>query len=68
MLKDWNHDLVQQLSETSDSAWRMKEYMKNSKGCEHYSLIWKNLEKDYEQHVKFLTSEITRHVKENRFE
>ena len=46
----------------------MKEYMKNSKGCEHCSLIWKNLEKDYEQHVKFLTSEITRHVKENRFE
>ncbi len=68
MLKDWNHDLVQQLSETSDSLWRMEDYKKNSEGCSHCSLNWKNLEKDYNEHVKFLAAEIARHVKENRFE
>ncbi|OGE83409.1 MAG: hypothetical protein A3B23_02525 [Candidatus Colwellbacteria bacterium RIFCSPLOWO2_01_FULL_48_10] len=68
MLKDWNHDLVQQLSETSDSLWRMKEYAKNSTGCDNCSAMWSALEADYEKHVKSLVSEITRHVKEGRFE
>jgi len=68
MLKDWNHDLVQQLSETSDSVWRMKEYMRNSKGCEHCMKLWGQLEKDYEAHVKTLSDEIARHVKEGRFD
>ncbi|HEY4496996.1 MAG TPA: hypothetical protein VI432_02510 [Candidatus Paceibacterota bacterium] len=67
MLKDWNHDLIQQLSEISDSLWRMEDYKKVSKGCEHCSMLWDKLEKDYEAHIKMLTGEITRHVKEERF-
>lgn len=67
MLKDWNHDLIQQLSETSDSVWRMKEYMRNSKACSHCSAMWEKLEKDYEGHVKMIAEEISRHVKEDRF-
>ena len=68
MLKDWNHDLVQQLSETSDSLWRMGEYSKNAEGCEHCSGMWDRLRKDYEDHVELLTNEIERHVKEERFD
>lgn len=60
--------MVQQLSETSDSLWRMEGYQKNSEGCEHCSLIWERLEKDYNEHVKALTAEIARHVKEERFD
>ncbi len=68
MLKDWNHDLVQQLSEISDSLWRMKQYHTTSKGCGHCTMLWHELTKDYERHVKMLTAEIARHVKEDRFE
>jgi len=68
MLKDWNHDLVQQLSEISDSLWRMEKYLKASAGCQHCSLLWQQLRDDYEKHTKFLVEEIARHVKENRFE
>lgn len=68
MLKDWNHDLVQQLSEISDSIWRMEQYKKASGGCEHCLAMWEKLEADYENHVTMLRDEIIRHVKENRFD
>lgn len=68
MLKDWNHDLVQQLSEISDSLWRMDKYSKAAEGCEHCSALWEKLRGDYEEHVKMLKDEIERHVKEKRFD
>jgi hypothetical protein len=68
MLKDWNHDLVHQMSEISDSLWRMKDYAKSASGCSHCSALWAKLEADYESHVKLLNEEIKRHVAENRFD
>ena len=68
MLKDANHDLVQQLSEISDSLWRMGQYKKASENCDHCTAMWARLESDYENHSKMLTEEIARHVKENRFD
>lgn len=68
MLKDHNHDLVQQLSEISDSLWRLDDYVKNAEGCDHCSDMWNELRKDYEKHSTMLTNEIARHVKEERFE
>jgi len=47
MLKNHNHDLVKQLSETSSSLWRMKEYKDNSKGCEHCMNLWEGVEGYY---------------------
>lgn len=68
MLKDWNHDLVQQLSEISDSLWRMDQYKTASKECATCSGMWSQLEADYEKHSKMLTDEIKKHVQENRFD
>lgn len=68
MLQDWNHDLVQQLSEISDSVWRMDQYKKASKGCDHCTKIWNKMHTDYEAHVKMLAGEIKRHVQEDRFD
>lgn len=68
MLKDWNHDLVQQLSEISDSLWRIDDYIKNSEGCDHCSQMWEKMRKDYEEHSTLLINEIKRHVEEDRFE
>ncbi len=68
MLKDHNHDLVQQLSEISDSLWRLEQYKRASKECDTCTGMWEKFEKDYDDHVKMLTDEIKRHVKEERFD
>lgn len=68
MLKNHNHDLVHQLSETSDSIWRMEEYLKNAEGCDHCKSIWDEMKSDCERHAERLREEIARHVKENRFD
>ncbi len=67
MLKNHNHDLVHQLSETSDSAWRIKKYLGAAKGCKRCVALWKKLEKDYGAHIKTISAEIAAHVKEKRF-
>ncbi len=68
MLKDWNHDLVHQLSETSDSIWRMEEYAKNSTGCDQCTAMWKEMKISMEEMSKKLAAEIGHHYRENRFE
>jgi len=67
MLKNHNHDLIQQLSEISDSAWRMEVYIKSAKGCEECTALWKKLKSDYESHVKLISNEIKRHVDQGKF-
>jgi hypothetical protein len=67
MLKNYNHDLVQQLSEISDSVWRIKIYRRAANSCPHCIKLWKRLEADYEDHIRALASEIGRHVKDGRF-
>ncbi len=68
MLKDHNHDLIHSLSEKNDGVWRYKQYMDTSKGCEHCSTIWKQMEMDDNKHIEMLKSEIKRHFDENRFD
>lgn len=68
MLKDWNHDLIHQLSETSDSVWRMEKYKAAAQGCEHCSTLWSALHQDYDRHIAMLSAEIERHVGEKRFD
>ncbi|MCL5006826.1 MAG: hypothetical protein M1153_01610 [Patescibacteria group bacterium] len=68
MLKDWNHDLVHQLSEISDSLWRMQDYKKAANSCPHCLALWSKLENEYEGHIKLLAEEIKRHVAEERFD
>lgn len=68
MLKNYNHDLIQQLSEISDSLWRIDEYKKNAEECDNCKHLWDELRKDYENHVRMISEEIMRHVKEERFD
>lgn len=68
MLKNWNHDLVQQLSEISDSAWRMDAYLAASKDCSHCHGLWQKLKADYDNQVQLLAAEISRHCEEGRFD
>lgn len=68
MLKNWNHDLVQELSEVSDGLWRMDEYLKNSDGCEQCIEMWKKVQDRLESVSADLVAEINRHSQQNRFD
>jgi hypothetical protein len=67
-MKDWNHDLVHQLSEDLDSLWRYREYMKNSRGCRRCTAVWKQCQKLDQAKVKMLQEEIAQHVRGKRFD
>ena len=67
-MKNWNHDLVQQLSEDLDSLWRYEEYLKNSQGCEHCTTMWKKFQAMDADKAEMLRKEIIRHVEEKRFD
>lgn len=68
MLKNINHDLVQQLSEISDSAWRMDSYKKSAKQCPSCLRLWGALRKDYHRHIALIAAEIKKHCKDNHFD
>lgn len=68
MLKNYNHDLIHQLSEISDSIWRMKQYKENSKDCKRCFALWADLERRFDEIAAFLEEELKRHIKENKFE
>lgn len=67
MLKNTNHDLVQQLSEISDSVWRMDLYKKSAKQCVSCSKLWQALRKDYDRQIALIAAEIKKHCKEDKF-
>jgi len=56
------------MSESSDSLWRMEEYMKNAEGCDKCQAIWQKMKDDFNVHTEMIRAEIERHVKEGRFE
>lgn len=68
MLKDHNHDLIHQLSESSDALWRMDDYIANAEGCAGCQALWIAMKEDLEAHVQAIKSEIATHVTEERFE
>ena len=63
MLKNNQHNLIHQLSEISDSLWRIeKHYLDESKSCESCVEIWRILHQDYEKHIAMLSEEIKKHI------
>ncbi|MBI2587931.1 hypothetical protein HYW30_01355 [Candidatus Azambacteria bacterium] len=68
MLKNHNHNLIQQLSEDLDSLWRYEQYTTDAAACSHCTELWKKLRELDEEKVKLLRDEITRHVNEGVFE
>jgi hypothetical protein len=52
MINNTDHDLMQQISEISDSVWRIhNEYIKNAAGDEKVVALWNGLCADYERHL-----------------
>ena len=67
-MKNHNHDLVHQLSETLDSIWRFDSYLKTAEGCESCTALWQKLKNDYQQLERLLVAEIKKHIDEGRFD
>ena len=67
-MKDWNHDLVHQLSEDLDSLWRYDTYLRTSEACDRCTAMWRKFKEMDEQKVQMLQGEILAHVKENNFD
>lgn len=62
MLENHSHNLIHQLSEISDSVWRIKKhYLDEAKDCPSCKELWQKLEADYEKHIEMLKEEIKKH-------
>ncbi|MBE7525035.1 hypothetical protein KJZ71_03135 [Patescibacteria group bacterium] len=66
-MKNHNHNLIQQLSETLDGSWRFRQYGKDAKGCKRCRTLWKRFEEDFSGHEKLLASEIAHHCEASAF-
>ena len=68
-MRNFNHDLVQQLSELLDGIWRIDEYSTNAKndGCDRCMALWKDMKGRLTDETKLLRDEITKHVEEKTF-
>ena len=68
-MKNYNHDLIHQLSEMLDSAWRFKEYAKNAKGnCADCHKMWQDIKKGCEDKIEKIKRELVLHAKKGLLE
>ncbi|MCD6471334.1 hypothetical protein J7K86_02290 [bacterium] len=66
MMKNCQHNLIHQLSETMDSLWRMDQYVKDAEmeNCQGGADFWRNFKKTLEEQVKLLKEQLEKVVKE----
>jgi hypothetical protein len=63
MLDNNMYNLMAQITEESQSLWRIKNsYKKDSGGCKECMDFWIKLEKDKEEHIKQLEKLISVHT------
>jgi hypothetical protein len=63
MLDNNTYNLMAQITEESQSLWRIKNsYKKDAGGCHECMEFWTKLEKDKEEHIKDLERLIAAHT------
>lgn len=63
MLKNQIHNLIHQVSEISDSLWRIeKYYLEETESCETCIDLWREFHQDYERQILKLNEEIKKHL------
>jgi len=68
-MRNFNHDLVQVLSEKLDGAVRYQIYHEDAEGeCESCTHLWEQIKQDDMRHVEMLRSEIVKHCKDGTFD
>ncbi len=66
MMKNCQHNLIHQLSETADSSWRMDQYIKDAEAesCSWGIEFWKEYKESLEKQVMMLKEQLEKVVKE----
>ena len=63
MLDNNTYNLMAQITEESQSLWRIKNsYKRDAGGCKECMDFWDKLEKDKQEHIKDLEKLITEHT------
>lgn len=66
MMKNWQHNILHQLSETMDSLWRMDQYIRDAQeeGKEEEVEFWKKFRESLEEQLKMLRERLEKIIKE----
>ena len=66
MIKNCQHNLIHQLSETMDSLWRMDNYIEDAKenDCSKGISFWENYKKTLENQISLLKNQLEEVIKE----
>ena len=66
MIKNCQHNLIHQLSETMDSLWRMGQYIKDAEAesCSWGVEFWRKYKEGLEKQVMALKEQLEKVVKE----
>jgi len=66
MIKNCQHNLIHQLSETMDSLWRMDNYIEDAKesDCSKGVNFWENYKKTLENQISLLKDQLEEVIKE----
>jgi hypothetical protein len=68
LLENYNYDLVQELGELLQGAWRIDEYLKDSGGkCDNCGRIWHDVRKQKELLIEKVRQELVQHAKDGKF-
>ncbi|MBI3945001.1 MAG: hypothetical protein HY321_03715 [Armatimonadetes bacterium] len=68
-MRNFNHDLIQVLSEKLDGVVRYQVYHEDSEGeCDSCPRIWEQIKEDDLRHIEMIRNEIINHVKRGTFD
>lgn len=67
-MKNYNHDLIHQLSEVLDSIWRMEEYIQNAKDCPECQKLWLEVKSSFEEIAQKIQQQLIKHIQTGNFE
>ncbi len=70
MMKNWQHNILHQLSETMDSLWRMDQYIKDAEGEGKTDEVefWKEFKGTLEDQLRMLKERLEKIIKEEGLE
>ena len=67
MIKNCQHNLIHQLSETMDSLWRIEQYKEDAReeNCEADEEFWEQFKETLEKQIEMLKIQLENTIKES---
>jgi len=68
LMQNYNYDLMEELTNLLQGAWRIDAYLKDSGGkCDSCGQLWQDVRKQQEYLIEKIRQEIVSHAKDGRF-